>query len=185
MNYLLTNQETERIIFREVRKSDFKEWLEFHKNPNTSAHWISELEKPEIECEKWYETQNYRYSNNLGGMNALIEKKTGKLIGHCGLLLQKVDGISELEIGYSLIPKFWNKGFATESATKCRNYAFKNNLSNSIISIISLTNKPSEKVAIKVGMKVDKVTEYKKNEVNIFRITRTEWEGINPVYNNK
>jgi ribosomal-protein-alanine N-acetyltransferase len=183
MKYLLKNQETERILFREIRKSDFNNWLEFHKNPNTSLHWISELESPKTECEKWYEKQFYRYENNLGGMNALIEKVSGKLIGHCGLLIQNVDKISELEIGYSLLPEFWNKGFATESAKKCRDYAFENNLSNSIISIISLTNKSSETVAIKNGMKIDKVTEYSGNKVNIYRIEKTEWNKIKPVYN--
>ncbi len=183
MKYLLENQETERILFRKIRKSDFNVWLEFHKNPSTSQHWISELESPEIECEKWYEKQFYRYKNNLGGMNALLEKESGKLIGHCGLLIQKVDKISELEIGYSLLPKFWNKGFATESAKKCRDFTFENNLSDSIISIISLTNKPSESVAIKNGMKVDKVTEYNGNKVNIYRIEKTEWNKLKPVYN--
>jgi len=183
MKYLLKNQETERILFREIRKSDFNDWLEFHKNPNTSLHWISELENPENECKKWYEKQFYRYENNFGGMNALIEKESGRLIGHCGLLIQTVDKITELEIGYSLLPEFWNKGFATESAKKCRDYAFENNLSNSIISIISLTNKPSETVAIKNGMKVDKVTEYNGNKVNIYRIEKTEWNKIKPVYN--
>ncbi len=116
-------------------------------------------------------------------MNALIEKESGKLIGHCGLLIQNVDKITELEIGYSLLPEFWNKGFATESAKKCRDYAFENNLSNSIISIISLTNKSSETVAIKNGMKVDKVTEYNGNKVNIYRIEKPEWNKIKPVYN--
>ena len=183
MKYLLKNQETERILFREIRKSDFNDWLEFHKNPNTSLHWISELESPENECKKWYEKQFYRYENNFGGMNALIEKESGRLIGHCGLLIQTVDKITELEIGYSLLPEFCNKGFATESAKKCRDYAFENNLSNSIISIISLTNKPSETVAIKNGMKVDKVTEYNGNKVNIYRIEKTEWNKIKPVYN--
>ena len=183
MKYLLKNQETERILFREIRKSDFNDWLEFHKNPNTSKYWISELEKPEIECEKWYKKQFYRYENSLGGMNALIEKKTGKLIGHCGLLIQNVDKKSELEIGYSLLPEFWNKGFATEAAKKCRDFAFENNLSNSIISIISLTNKPSESVAVKNGMKIDKVTEYNGNKVNIYRIEKNKWNRIKPVYN--
>jgi ribosomal-protein-alanine N-acetyltransferase len=175
MKYLLENQENQRILFRKIRISDFSDWLEFHKNPNTSLHSISELESPEIECKKWYEKQFHRYENNFGGMNALIEKKTGILIGHCGLLTQSVDKISELEIGYSLLPKFWNKGFATESAIKCRDFAFENNLSDSVISIISLTNKPSESVALKNGMKIEKVTEYNRNKVNIYRIHKSEW----------
>ena len=176
MKYLLENQETERILFRKIKISDFNNWLEFHKNPITSEHWISKNETPEVECKKWYEKQFFRYENNLGGMNALIEKKTGILIGHCGLLIQEVDKITELEIGYSLLPEFWNKGFATESARKCKDYVFENNLSNSIISIISLTNRLSENVALKNGMKIEKTTRYNGNKVNIFRITKPEWK---------
>ncbi|CAM1373711.1 GNAT family N-acetyltransferase [Tenacibaculum xiamenense] len=178
MEYILKDQETERILFRQINLSDFDDWLEFHKSPLTSIHWNSELESPEMECKKWYDKQFHRYENNLGGMNAMIEKQSGELIGHCGLLIQTVDEKTELEIGYSLLPKFWKRGFASEAAVKCRDYAFENNLANSIISIISLTNKPSENVAIKNGMTVDKKTDYHGNAVNIFRIHKSEWEEI-------
>ncbi|MBS1576028.1 MAG: GNAT family N-acetyltransferase, partial [Bacteroidetes bacterium] len=80
--------------------------------------------------------------------------------------------ITELEIAYSLLPEFWNKGYATEAASKCRDYAFENDFSDSLISIISLTNIPSEKVALKTGMSVDKKTIYHHNEVNIFRVNK-------------
>ena len=106
-------------------------------------------------------------------MNALIEKESGRLIGHCGLLVQIVDGIPELEIAYSLLPEFWNKGYAIEAAMKCRDFAFANNFSDSLISIISLTNIPSEKVALKNGMHIDKRTIYSNNEVNIFRVNKS------------
>lgn len=178
MKYLLEEQETERILFRKVNLTDFDTWLEFHKNPISSRYWISEMETPEIECKKWYEKQFNRFENNLGGMNALIEKQTGKLIGHAGLLIQNVDNVSELEVAYSLLPEFWNKGYATEAAKKCRDYAFENNFSDSLISIINLTNKPSENVALKNGMTIDKVTEYNGNKVNIFRIHNSEWHKI-------
>ena len=178
MKYLLNDQETERLLFRRVKWSDFDTWLEFHKNPITSQYWISEVESPEIECKKWYEKQFNRYEKNLGGMNALIEKQTGKLIGHSGLLIQQVDNISELEVAYSLLPEFWNKGYATEAAKKCRDFAFENYFSDSLISIISLTNKPSENVALKNGMSIEKVSEYHGNKVNIYRIFKSGWNKI-------
>ncbi len=106
--YLLDGQETDRLIFRKIQESDFDQWLEFFKDTRTSEHWIEEKESPERECIKWYEKQFGRYKNGKGGMNALIEKKNGKLVGHCGLLVQTVDGSQELEIGYSLLPEFWS-----------------------------------------------------------------------------
>lgn len=178
MKYLLEGQETERLLFRKVMWSDFDTWLDFHKNPITFRYWISEKESPENECQKWYEKQFNRYKHDLGGMNVLIEKQTGKLIGHAGLLVQNIDNIPELEVAYSLLPEFWSKGYATEAAKKCRDFAFENNYSDSLISIISLTNKPSENVALKNGMTIDKITQYNGNKVNVFRIHEKKWHKI-------
>src|SRR5882672_11487356 len=115
MKFLLEGNESERLIFRKIQESDFDQWLEFFKDPRTSEHWVEEKETPEIECTKWYTKQFWRYKNHKGGMNALIEKESGKLTGHCGLLVQTVDNAIELEIGYSLLPEFWSKGYASES----------------------------------------------------------------------
>ena len=176
MKYLLEGEETERLLFRKIQDSDFNQWLAFHEDPRTHEYWNSKLDSPEQECRKWYQKQNSRYEKNLGGMNALIEKTSHKLIGHCGLLVQIVDGIRELEIGYSLLPKYWNNGYAIEAAKKCRDHAFFNNYSESLISIISVTNEPSKKVALKNGMRIDKTTVYNVNDVFIFRITKQEWQ---------
>lgn len=176
--YLLPGHETDRLIFREIQESDFNDWLEFFKDPSTSVHWIEEKESPEKECAKWYEKQFGRYQSGRGGMNALVEKQSGKLVGHCGLLVQTVDGIQELEIGYSLLAAFWGKGYAREAARLCRDVAFQSKYSESLISIISVTNVPSENVARKNGMSVDKTTAYNGNSVNIFRITRDEWAQL-------
>ncbi|MEH6679237.1 MAG: GNAT family N-acetyltransferase [Sediminicola sp.] len=178
MDYLLTSLETERILFRNIDLGHYKEWIAFFKDPITSQHWTPAVGDPQKACTEWYQNQFYRHRNNLGGMNALIEKRSGRLMGHCGLLVQTVDGMVELEVAYSLLPDFWNMGLATEAAQACRDHAFANGISDSLISIISLSNAPSEKVALKNGMKSDRRTVYKNNEVNIFRIFRYDWEQL-------
>lgn len=178
MKFLLDGLQTERLILRKILESDYQQWLEFFKDPSTSLHWVEEKESPEKECTRWYEKQFARYREDRGGMNALIEKASGKLVGHCGLLVQTVDGVQELEIGYSFLPAFWNKGYAIEAAQFCRDTAFRSGFAESLISIISVTNAPSESVARKNGMIVEKTTTYNGNRVNIFRITRNEWTKL-------
>src|SRR6478736_5451612 len=179
MKFLLDGEETPRLYFRKINNSDFDAWLEFFKHPSSFEHWIAKLDKPEIECKKWFDRQAERHEKNEGGMNALIEKQSKKLIGYCGLIVQTVDQKKELEVAYSLLPDFRSKGYATEASKKCIDFAFKNNFSESLISIISLTNTPSANVAIKNGMKIEKQTVYKHNEVNIFRIYRSDWTASN------
>jgi RimJ/RimL family protein N-acetyltransferase len=173
--YLLEKEETARLYFRKIAASDFAQWLEFFKDPTSFAYWEGQLEAPEVECKKWFDRQAERYQNNEGGMNAIIEKDSGSLIGYGGLLVQRVDGARELEVAYSLLSSFRNKGYATEVAMKCRDFGFEQKFADSLISIISLTNTPSANVARKNGMHVDAQTEYKKNAVNIFRIRKSDW----------
>lgn len=172
MKYLLENQETVRLIFRNIQASDVDEWMNFFTDPKTYLYWPEGRGTPKEECKKFYDKQFYRYENELGGMNALIEKSSGALVGHAGLLVQEVDEKEELEVAYSLLPGYWNKGYAIEAARKCKLFAFENNFAESLISIISLPNIPSQKVAIKNSMTIEKQTVYKNIPVYIFRVFR-------------
>ncbi len=178
MKFLLHGIESARIQFEPVDEKYFHEWLEFFKDPESFRHWKQDRQVPEEECTQWFGNQLRRYHEDRGGMNALVEKSSGKLIGNCGLLVQMVDGTKELEIGYSLLSSFRGKGYALEAASACRDFAFQNSFSDSLISIISLSNTPSANVAVRNGMKVDKQTIYNANAVNIFRIIKQEWRSL-------
>ncbi|MCW5909870.1 MAG: GNAT family N-acetyltransferase [Cyclobacteriaceae bacterium] len=178
MRYLLHSRQTERLLFRAIDENDFSQWLKFFEDPRAHQYWVEEQDIPLRECEKWYAKQRLRYEQGRGGMNALIEKSGGRLVGHAGLLVQEVDGVEELEIAYSLLPEFWNKGYAIEAARKCKELAFENNFSSSLISIISESNLPSQKVAAKNGLIIDKRTIYHGNPVYIFRIWQNSPEKV-------
>ncbi|HWA33248.1 MAG TPA: GNAT family N-acetyltransferase [Cyclobacteriaceae bacterium] len=173
MNYLLTGLQSDRLLFRKLGESDFETWLEFFKNPLWNKYWTVEDMPPEGHCRQWFDKNFYRYSNGLGGMNVLIDKKSGAFIGQCGLLVQTVDGREELEVAYSIMIPYWNQGYATEAAKKCIDVAFENNWRDSLISIIHINNIESQKVAIKNGLAWDCRTTYDNNPVNIFRISRS------------
>ena len=114
MKYILEGQETERLKFRLLKESDVDEWVElFTDNDVSKVLGMDKIGTPKEQCEKWFEWTFDRYKNNLGGQNILINKSTNKIIGQSGLLVREIDGIKEIEVAYSILPSFRQKGFAT------------------------------------------------------------------------
>lgn len=170
-NFILENQHSERLIYRALNPDDVEAWLAFFDDPDALKYIQPDLTgTPAEKCKVWFDRVNFRYQNNLGGMNALIEKETNQLVGQCGLLVQTIDGIDELEIGYSILPHYRNRGFALEAAQKCKAFALENQFSSSVISCIMAGNTFSEKVALNNGMHYEKTSVHNGCSVNIFRI---------------
>lgn len=170
---LLFGEETDRLIFRKVESSDFDTWMSFCEEKDALKYIFSAEDQqlsPKEKCEKWFDKVFHRYNNSLGGMNALIDKESGKLVGQCGLLIQTIDGVEELEIGYSLIKEFRGKGYALEAASKCKEFAIQYKLANSLISVIIPENLSSIAVAEKNGMIREKITLQNGDLVAIYRI---------------
>lgn len=177
MKLLLTNQETERLKFRKLENSDFEEWKElFYDDEVTRFLGMKEFTSPQERCEKWFEWTFHRYENNLGGQNILISKKDNQIVGQCGLLVREIEENFEIEVAYSILPRFRQKGFAVEAAKKCRDFAFENNFHNRLISIIMAENVNSKNVAIKNGMIYKREIEFLHQKMNLFEISKTNWK---------
>jgi len=118
------------------------------------------------------------YQENGFGLWALIERRSGKLIGCCGLNPSdienaiKVDPAHEqacIEIGYRLAKAYWGQGLASEAAKATLDYAFNNLQLKRIIAIIAKQHSASINVAKKVGMKKVNSAEYKSWAVDIYQ----------------
>jgi len=178
MKYTLKGQETERLKFRLLNSEDFDDCIELFKDNEVCRFLgLDKIESPNERCKLWFEITFERYKNDLGGLTVLLDKKTNKIVGQSGLLVREIEGKQEIEISYSILPEYRKKGYATESTEKCKNFAFENKFSESLISIIHTENINSENIAKKNGMRKDKNTEYKGMLVNIYRIDFGKWKN--------
>ncbi len=167
------NLESNRLTTRFLENSDILIWEKFFEDSEAVLFFPTFGLKSNLErSEFWIEKQLARYQENRFGLQALIEKETGEFIGQCGLLEQNVDGEIKIEVGYHVFKKHWGKGFAPEAAKLFIDFAFNNNISDSIISIIDQKNIKSQKVADKNGLKVIKESIWFDSPVFIYEIKK-------------
>lgn len=173
MNYLLTGESTERLSFRLLEWTDFDHWMPlFYESDVAKFLNMPPNKTPKEYCQLWFDKSMNRYENNLGGMNVLVDKSHGKIVGQCGLVVQEIEGQWRLEVGYSILPAFWGMGYASEAAIKCRDFAFENNFTDNLVSNVHVDNKGSEKVALRNGMQLEKRIE----DFNLFVIHKHQWK---------
>ncbi|MFZ0136646.1 MAG: GNAT family N-acetyltransferase [Candidatus Sulfotelmatobacter sp.] len=144
--------ETPRLILREFSADDVDALGLVLCDAETMRFYPAPLDRHGVE--DWIARNLRRYATDGHGLWAVVLKATGELIGDCGLTVQPVNGIDEIEIGYHVRRDQWGQGLATEAARACRDYGFARLPVDHIISLIRPENLPSRRVAEKNGMAI-------------------------------
>lgn len=141
---------TERLYLREMGQSDFGSLCKILQDNETMYAY----EGPfcDLEVQEWLDKQISRYRKWGFGLWAVILKETDEMIGQCGLTMQAWKDREVLEIGYLFQRIYWHKGYATEAAKACKQYAFETLNAKEVCSIIRDTNTASQNVAVRNGM---------------------------------
>ena len=108
--------ETKRLLLRHFNNADVEAMCGIFQDNEVMR--FSEGVRTTQEIRYWID-QNIETNQSRPGWGALgvVEKKSAKLIGYCGLFFFKdICGQPETEIGYRLMRSFWGKGYATEAA---------------------------------------------------------------------
>jgi [ribosomal protein S5]-alanine N-acetyltransferase len=160
---------TERLVFRHTSMDDLSWWMEYI-NSAEAIRFMSLTVGSEASCREFIQRSMDRRVTDGSGLNAIIEQATGKPVGMIGLLTQLVDGVDELEIGYHLLPTAWGKGYATEAAIACKEFAQHHQLVPSVISLIDHQNFASQAVAKRNGMAFEKDTVHRGTPAMVWRV---------------
>ena len=170
--------ETDRLVLRQMEQADFPALCEMLCDP-TVMHYYEGAFAVE-EAREWLNRQVARYQQWGFGLWAVTLGKKGRMIGQCGLTMQRIPQAEVLEVGYLFNHAFWHQGYATEAARACRDYAFQNLDAKEVYSIIRDVNYASQAVAQRNGMRprCTFIKHYRGVDMPhiAFSIRREEWE---------
>jgi RimJ/RimL family protein N-acetyltransferase len=108
------------------------------------------------------------YKTNGYGLYKVELKTDAASIGMCGLL--KRDTLPDADIGFAFLKRYWNEGYAYESAAAVMKYAREQLAINRVLAITTPDNVASGKLLNKIGLRFDRVIKLapEADEVKLF-----------------
>lgn len=123
--------------------------MKFIRPPDTDINVIKESIK---------KIRKYYVKNPGFGDWACFEKESDEFIGF--FELAQLDNTEEIEVGYRLHKKYWNKGYATEMTKVLIDYGFGKMGLDKIVGITHPENIASQKVLLNSGLTYVKDAEF-------------------------
>ena len=139
--------ETERLVLRPAEVADLDRWAEMMADEE-SARYVGGVQQKAM---VWRSLMTQAGAWTLTGvaMLSVVEKSSGQWIGRVGPW--QPYGWPGTEVGWSLHPDVWGKGYAVEAARAMMNYAFTALGWTDIIHCIDPSNTRSQRVAERLG----------------------------------
>ncbi len=154
--------ETERLVLRQLTQDDYPALCRILKDKDVMYAYEGAFNDQEVQ--NWLDKQLSRYAEYGFGLWAVRLKSSDLMIGQCGLTMRDYKERQVLEIGYLFQKDYWHKGYASEAAIACKEYAFREMDAEEVYSIIRDTNLASQKVAERNGMhRVDEFIKHFRN----------------------
>lgn len=149
MTYLFTSA---RLGFRNWMDSDFESFHAITSDPEVMRFFPSI--STEEQTRNLIQRMQHCFTENGYCYYAIELLETKELLGFIGIAKQTYEAEFTpcIDIGWRLKKTAWGKGYATEGAKRCLEYAFHDLGLTEILSVASLINEPSINVMKKIGM---------------------------------
>jgi len=144
--------ETDRLYIRPLKKKDWEPFFSFMRDEKATQYLSFIMEQKTYKgAEELFNMIIDRYGkeNQIFAL-AIIRKTDDQYVGAIGVI--PVKGSTDVEVFYTLLPKYWGKGYATEATHRLLAYIFSESDVKRIVASINPQNKASERVAERVGM---------------------------------
>jgi ribosomal-protein-alanine N-acetyltransferase len=119
------------------------------------------------------------YETHGFGLCLVELKKPLTAIGICGLL--KRDALEHPDIGYALLPEFWSRGYAYESATAVIDYGRDVLGLKRILAVVNPDNSQSIRLLEKIGFRFQRPIRLSADSPEVLLFSLNTTEPANPV----
>jgi RimJ/RimL family protein N-acetyltransferase len=154
-----------RLAYREMTRDDLDDMAALLGDAAVMTYYPRP--KTRDEAAGWIDWNRRLYRERGYGL-WLLTTPEGEFVGDCGLTPQHVDGVTELEVGYHVGPAWQHRGLATEAAAASRDFARSVLHAPRLVAIIHPDNRPSQRVAEKIGLRPEKRATVHGRDVIIF-----------------
>lgn len=167
---------TDRLRARKMTPGDLDDLASMNQNPEVMATLGGEKSREQTleslaALIKQFDEHGFSYW-------IFEDKETGAFMGRGGLKIISIDGIDEVALGYSFLPEYWGKGFATEIAKKITQIGFDDFKLKTIAAYALPENNGSLRVMDKLGFVFEKhCTLFDKQQV-LYRLTKERWQEL-------
>lgn len=170
--------ETERLVLRPFRESDLDAY---------AAVLLAEPVRRSLRLpgdvgheQAWRQMAAWLGQWELRGTGqwALEERSTGAFVGRAGLHWPERVDWPGVEVGWTLHPDHWGRGYATEAGQRSIAYAFEEVGVDEVFSCILPDNTASQAVARRLGLELIEertLSHFPAEPHGIWRLTRAQW----------
>lgn len=142
--------ETARLSIRPWRADDRPAFAAMMSNPEVTKFLNGGRPYSEQQFDDLMARQTRNLTEHGVCMGAVIEKSSGRIIGHSGT--QPLGTTSDLEIGWVFAREAWGHGYATEAGAASLKYVLETLGRPRVVAIIDPDNEASKRVAARLDM---------------------------------
>ena len=170
---------TERLVLRPFERSDLAALSAVHAEP---SFWWYPLRGPMSEADTagFLDRVIGRYESDGFGVEALVERASGRLIGWAGLAVPHFlpEILPAVEVGWRLSEPYRGRGLATEAGAAAVDWGFRHAGLERIVSIYEPENEASGRVMERLGFTyASSATASPRGEkVVVMELPRSRWE---------
>lgn len=166
---------TARTVLRAFADCEKDELLRLFRNPSIRKYLLDD----ELVSADWMTAEitssRARFANSGAGLWSVRAKGDARIIGFVGF--REFFDPPQLQLLYGLLPAYWGRGLATESATSICDYAFRDLGFDRVSAAIDVPNTDSKRVLERLGMTLERITMEEGSETAFYGLQRGAWEA--------